>query len=116
MLWKGRRQSDNVEDGRGGGFGRTPGGLGRSPIRMPIGRGGGGSLSGIIILVVLFFVLGPAASTRWKSWPAAAAAGPGGGGQVTESGPPASDEMKQFVSVVLAETEDVWNGVFQAEG
>jgi predicted metalloprotease len=24
--------------------------------------------------------------------------------------------MKQFVSVVLAETEDVWNGVFQAEG
>ena len=24
--------------------------------------------------------------------------------------------MKQFVSTVLAETEDVWNGIFQAEG
>jgi predicted metalloprotease len=43
---------------------------------------------------------------------------PGGGGQVTESQPGggASDEMKQFVGVVLAETEDVWNGIFQAEG
>ncbi len=24
--------------------------------------------------------------------------------------------MKQFVSTVLAETEDIWNGIFQAEG
>ena len=46
----------------------------------------------------------------------AARRAPGGGGQVTESQPEASDEMKQFVSVVLAETEDVWNGIFQAEG
>ena len=35
---------------------------------------------------------------------------------VTEDRSQASDEMKQFVGVVLAETEDVWNGVFQAEG
>ena len=35
-----------------------PGGFGRSPIRIPIGRSaGGGGLSGIIILVVLFFAL-----------------------------------------------------------
>ncbi len=58
MLWKGRRQSDNVQDSRGqSGGGGMPGGLGRNPIRIPMGRSGGGGLSGIIILVVLFFVL-----------------------------------------------------------
>ena len=36
--------------------------------------------------------------------------------QITESDAPANDEMRQFVGVVLAETEDVWNGIFQAEG
>jgi predicted metalloprotease len=42
---------------------------------------------------------------------------PGGGGQITETtDTQASDEMTQFVSTVLAETEDVWNGIFQAEG
>ena len=30
--------------------------------------------------------------------------------------PPASDEMKQFVATVLAETEDTWNGIFKAQG
>src|SRR5690606_11457946 len=42
-----------------------------------------------------------------------------GNPQITEqSGPGAqpTDEEAQFVSVVLAETEDVWNGIFQAEG
>ena len=35
-----------------------PGGFGRNPIRIPMGRGGGGGgLSTIIILVVLFFAL-----------------------------------------------------------
>ncbi|NMA97310.1 MAG: flagellar biosynthesis protein FlgM, partial [Phyllobacteriaceae bacterium] len=51
MLWKGRRQSSNIEDRRGGGM---PGGRigGGGPIRLPVGRGaGGGGLSGIIILV-----------------------------------------------------------------
>ena len=55
MLWKGRRQSDNIQDVRGSGGGL---GGGRSPMRLPIGRGAtGGGISGIVILVVLFFVL-----------------------------------------------------------
>ena len=60
MLWRGRRQSDNIEDARGQGGGGLPGGFGRSggPIRIPIGGGaGGGGITGIIILVVLFFAL-----------------------------------------------------------
>ena len=53
--------------------------------------------------------------------------GGGDGGQYTDSGQitddsadgtgaPANDEMKQFVATVLAETEDVWTGIFQANG
>ncbi|KQZ14187.1 flagellar biosynthesis protein FlgM [Mesorhizobium sp. Root554] len=123
MLWKGRRQSDNVEDqrGSGGGFG---GGFGRQPgqFRIPIGgRAGGGGLSTIVILVVLFFALKACGID-----PMQILAGGGGGeiapggGQITDNSartaPQTDDEMKQFVSTVLAETEDVWTGVFQANG
>ncbi len=114
MLWKGRRQSDNVQDSRGSGP-VSPGGFGRSPIRIPMGgRSGGTSISGIIILVVLFFVLRACGIDPMELLNQGG--GVPGNGQVTESGPPASDEMTQFVRVVLAETEDVWNGIFQAEG
>ena len=124
MRWKGRRQSDNVEDMRGsggGGFGRgMPGGLGRNPIRIPMGgRAGGGGLSTIIILVVLFFALracGIDPLQILEGGDGGQVGVPGGGGQVTQGQPRASDEMTQFVSTVLAETEDVWNGIFQAEG
>ncbi len=122
MRWRGRRESDNIRDVRnqgGGGF-RLPGGFGRGPasgpgqVRIPIGGRSGGGIGTIVILVVLFFAL------RACGIDPLAILGeggqPGGGGQIVEENPPASDEMKQFVGVVLAETEDVWNGIFQAEG
>lgn len=123
MRWRGRRESSNVEDlrGRGGGL---PGGFGRGApggrVRIPMGRGAGGgmSLGTIVILVVLFFALRACGIDPLEIL-AGGDGVPGGGGQVTQttdSGSGASDEMKQFVSVVLAETEDVWNGIFQAEG
>ena len=120
MLWRGRRQSDNIEDARGQGGGGLPGGFGRSsgPIRIPIGgRAGGGGITGIIILVVLFFALRACGIDPLQILNGVDGTGvPGGGGTVTETSPPASDEMKQFVATVLAETEDAWNGIFQAEG
>ena len=122
MLWKGRRQSDNVQDARGsgGGFGRgLPGGFGGRQIRVPMGRGGGGlSISTLVILVVLFFALRACGIDPMQilTGEPGGQSVPGGGGQVTQGQPRASDEMTQFVSVVLAETEDVWNGIFQAEG
>jgi uncharacterized protein len=118
MRWRGRRQSDNIQDSRGQGGG-MPGGFGRNPIRLPIGRSaGGGGLSGIIILVVLFFVLKACGIDPMQILAGGGGGGvaPGGGGQVSEGEAPASDEMKQFVATVLAETEDVWNGIFQAQG
>ncbi len=48
MEWKGRRQSDNVEDQRGASMGDSP--LGRGGFRIPIGgggrRGAGSALAG----------------------------------------------------------------------
>ena len=115
MRWRGRRQSSNVEDRRG--QGRVPGGFGRSgrPIQIPIGRGlGGGGISGILLLVVLFFVLRACGID-----PMQILEGGPVNPQVTQeqgTGAQPTDDEAQFVSVVLAETEDVWNGIFQAEG
>ncbi len=122
MLWRGRRQSDNIDDQRGGGG--LGGGLGGGPGRIRIGPGigtaGGGGLSGILILVVLFFVLRACGID-----PMAVLTGDETGMQTEDqsgSGPQsgsnagASDEMKQFVATVLAETEDTWNGIFKAKG
>ena len=113
MRWRGRRQSDNVQDqrGSGGGFGIP----GRGGMRIPIGRGGGGglSISTLIILVVVFFAL-RACGIDPLAMLEQGGSVPGGGGQVTTEAP--TDEAGQFAATVLAETEDVWNGIFQAEG
>jgi predicted metalloprotease len=123
MLWKGRRQSENIEDRRDqGGF---PGGLGGDGgfgqdggFRIPIGRAaGGGGLSGLIILVILFFVL------RFLGIDPMQIIGDNGGGPMVngggltqQGGAGRNDEMKQFVATVLAETEDTWSGIFQSQG
>jgi predicted metalloprotease len=84
-------------------------------MRIPIGRGlGGGGLSGIIVLVILFFALRACGID-----PIALLEGGPTGTQMSEesgAGDQPTDEAGQFVSVVLAETEDVWNGIFEAEG
>ena len=116
MRWRGRRESSNVEDRRGqssgGGFGRS----GR-PIQIPLGRGvGGGGLSGIVIVIVLFFVLRACGIDPMQILEGG---GPATNPQISRDGATGdrpTDEQAQFVSVVLAETEDVWNGIFQAEG
>ncbi|MDP3899414.1 MAG: neutral zinc metallopeptidase [Mesorhizobium sp.] len=122
MRWRGRRQSNNVEDlrGQGGGLGNS--GLGRGGgFRIPVGGAtGGGGISGIIILVVIFFALRACGIDPMEILSGGDPAGPGQsqvqpGDPATTSARP-SDEMSQFVATVLAETEDVWNGIFQAEG
>lgn len=115
MRWRGRRQSSNIEDRRGqsgapGGFGRT----GR-PMQIPVGRGiGGGGLSGIVILVVVFFALRACGIDPLAMLGGGGPSTPQVSGDQGEAQP--SDEEAQFISVVLAETEDVWNGIFEAEG
>lgn len=120
MEWKGRRQSDNIEDrrgdpsmgglGRGGGFSfPSGGGMGR--------RGGGLSIGTIIFLVVIYLILKAMGIDLLQIMDGGMTTG-GPGYEQSESGSqtPANDEMTAFVRTVLAETEDTWNGIFQSQG
>ncbi|MBR0554975.1 zinc metallopeptidase [Ciceribacter sp. L1K23] len=121
MEWRGRRQSNNVEDRRGTSLGR--GRMGGNPfggrgMRIPTGgRGGGLSISTIIFLVVIYFVLKMMGIDMLQVLDDGSSSGSGyeqsAGSQPSS---PASDEMTAFVRTVLAETEDVWHGIFQADG
>jgi predicted metalloprotease len=105
MKWEGNRESDNVEDRRGGGDGG--GGF----------RIGGGSIGigtvAIALVASYFFGIDPGVVLGMLG---------GGDGQVTQQEqsparqPPATDETARFVSTVLADTEDVWSEVFRAGG
>ena len=100
MRWRGERQSDNVEDRRG----------------MSMSRGakvGGISGLGLVAIVVIGLFMGIDPSTLLQlgeNLPSSSVS--------TEQGarPAANDDMRNFVAVVLAETEDVWNDTFQKAG
>lgn len=104
MRWQGRRGSENVVDATGGdGRSRGRGGL-----------LGGGGLGTIIIALVLYFVFGVSPTQIMQIMS-------GGSGQTTVSrsehrDSSADSERKQFVSVVLADTEDVWHDMFAQRG
>lgn len=113
MRWRGRRQSSNIEDrrGTGGGFG---GGMG-SPIGFPRGgrvrAGGGLGIGAVLVILVVAWVAGIN--------PLELLNGGGGGSIITaprgQTGVP-GDEAGQFVSVVLADTEDTWQRIFREGG
>ncbi|MGB7087895.1 MAG: neutral zinc metallopeptidase [Phormidesmis sp.] len=107
MRWKTGRRSQNIQDrrGMGGGIGRSRGG--GSPMIV----GGGGI--GMVIFAVVIALLGgdptillDAAAPSPQQIPA--------GGQV-EPRSPEEDELADFVSVVLADTEDTWDSIFPRE-
>lgn len=116
MDWKGRRQSDNIEDHRGdsGGFGRDPFG-GRRGINIPIGRGGSiGSVVFFIIVIIILQFMGVDVGQLMGGGSSQTSNSNYSQSQNAPSG--ANDEMKAFVGTVLAETEDAWNGIFAAAG
>lgn len=97
MRWQGRHESDNVEDRRG---------IGGKQIAV------GGGLGGLVI-IVLYFLLGGNPDKLVRTVQTDGTALPAGAGQ------PLSDkdkEMGDFVSVVLADTEDVWRTLFRQIG
>ena len=107
MLWRGGRRSDNVEDRRGGG-GFTGG------SRM---GGGGVKVGGLGIVVILlvgwFFGVDPSALLSQIEGGSVGSSYE----QPANSTPiPADDEGAQFVSAVLADTEDTWTEIFKASG
>ncbi len=100
MQWRGRRESDNVDDQRGSG-----------------GRGGGmafkGGIGTIAIIVVISLILGKNPLTLLQQ------VNEGGGlvntQQSNSEWTPTPEEaaLSSFVKVVLADTEDVWHKQMQ---
>lgn len=103
MQWEGRRSSSNVEDRRGQG--------GMLSGRSGCGIGGG---FGVMVIALIVWLLGgnplqvigllesdPTTSSGYTQ-------------QYTPT--PEDDKTAQFVSVVLADTEDVWTAIFNEMG
>jgi uncharacterized protein len=95
MRWRDRRQSENIEDRRGIGGGK-------------IAIGGLGS----IVVLVIALLLGADPRQLLEQAPS----GESGGVQTSRPTNPQEEELKQFVSVVLAETEDAWTDIFRQMG
>lgn len=98
MRWEFGRRSTNVEDRRG------------TRVSAPVVGGG----IGAIVLSLIVALLGGDPSVIWEQ------ASPPSDRPYTESrgttGSPAQDQMAEFVSVVLADTEDTWHDIFRQSG
>ena len=96
MRWRLGRRSSNVED--------------RRHVRMPRGRRAAGGGIGLLVIIIIAILLGADPSKLLT------------GGSYNESVSTSSydqpvnsaqnDELADFVSVVLADTEDTWNAIF----
>lgn len=122
MEWKGRRQSENVEDRRGmsSGSGGSGNPFGRSGFRIPSGggrRGGGIGIGGILVILAISWFLGINPLTLLSGGDISLDGG-GSSQQQTGTRPQgqSTDETTGFVRVVLAETEDTWSGIFKSAG
>lgn len=100
MRWRGGAESENVEDRRGRGG--------------PVMVGGG---IGMLVLIVVVALLGGNPQQLLRLLQQVQPPG----GQAAPNAPidPANDpqrELKQFVAVVLKDTEDVWTNIFRQMG
>ncbi|MBX2838812.1 MAG: zinc metallopeptidase [Gammaproteobacteria bacterium] len=100
MRWRQGRRSTNVEDRRGRGPGRRSAG---GPMKI----GGGAGI--LLIIAALFFGQDITGMLGGGSQVA-----PPVGGTTTQLDP--NDEGAQFISTILADTEDVWTKLFQSAG
>jgi uncharacterized protein len=95
MRWQGRAGSGNVEDRRGMG------------MALPVG----GGIGGIVLLLLISALTGTNPADIINSAPTPSeSTGTSGSGNLED------DPQAQFVSVVLKDTEDVWDQVFRERG
>lgn len=117
MDWEGRRKSDNVEDQRG--------------AESPSGSGGGGNMFGLLSTavnllgfkgtVVAAIIVGVMALMTGNLGSVLSLIGLTQTPQAVKTGKPlrqSADEqrMVEFVSTILADTEDTWTTIFQEKG
>jgi len=99
MKWDGNRESNNVEDRRGGGFGGIGGrsvGIGTIVIALL-----GSYFLGINPMTIIGLLSGGPVQTQSQA-------------PIQET--PANDQMARFVRTVLADTEDTWGAIFRENG
>ena len=98
MKWENDRRSDNVEDRRG--------------IRLSRGVMGGGIGTIILVLAALYFGIDPSVILNQTTTQDAGTPP----GTATQERPAEENRMADFVSVVLADTEDTWHELFRQSG
>lgn len=110
MRWRGERESTNIEDRRGG--------RGGFPIPGGARRGGGIGLGTVVIGLLVAWLLGINPLTLLgvvdELAPAGNVVAPSP--QPGRTGTPPADDPGQFVSIVLASTEDTWEAIFAQSG
>ncbi len=108
MLWRGRRESANVEDDRAQAVGGSRGGLG---LFLVIYRFFG--IKGVLIALVLGGILWGTGLVN----PGKLLSGrPAQGGATLSDASAEEQDRFHFVKVVLADTEDVWTAEFARHG
>jgi predicted metalloprotease len=90
MQWRGRRESDNVEDRRG----------------ITGGHVAVGGIGGLIIAAIIYFLGGNPNQVLQQA--------PSDQSTQNSYTDDANDTLKDYVSVVLADTEDVWDSLFNS--
>lgn len=94
MRWQGRRGSDNIEDRR----------------RISTGGMVGGGGIGLLVVALLVWALGGDPISVLQQ---------GGGGTISQGGEveitEADQQAAEFVSVTLADTEEVWSDIFKSQ-
>jgi uncharacterized protein len=90
MKWRDPRKSSNVEDRRG---------------RVPMKAVGGGIGGLILVMIALVFGVNPGSVTNDSTY-----IDPNNNSNLSTE----DKELAEFVSIVLADTEDTWNAIFAA--
>ena len=102
MRWRNPRRSGNIEDRRG--------------MRVPMKAVGGG-IGGLILLIITLLLSGGDPSTIFNDNTNIGGVNTPGSSYYEGTTPISQEEreLADFVSIVLADTEDTWNEIFAAE-
>ncbi|MFT4020107.1 MAG: neutral zinc metallopeptidase [Acinetobacter sp.] len=100
MRWKGRRESENLEDRRGGGAVKT----------------GGISIIGLVVAFVAWKFFGVDPQQAYQATKQVTSQQQGTQVSGLENPTAEQQEAKQFVATIQADTEDTWSQIFKANG